>query len=176
MTYNTLQHGKLTSPRCNFSLPWIPHVHSLCFHPFSFFWGLKNDNIGRIDLVWANYHRAKRPNIHALTRSSCLCNCSSGVSLRFANIACRTSCQKRDQSLDYFLCLILLYCTGNNPGVTMRFPYVNECWLFNLIYLQIGYIQCTNRNGFVCFLYPKIEIQVHQLTNLEPMLSGVDGY
>ena len=45
---------------------------SLCFHAFSFFSGLKNDNIGRIDLVWANCHRAKRPNIHALTRFVCV--------------------------------------------------------------------------------------------------------
>lgn len=131
-------------------------------------------------------HRANRLSLGELpsgettqypcTHPLCLCNCSSGVSLRFANIARRTSCQKRDQSLDSFLCLILLFCTGNNPCVTMRFPCVNECWLFNLIYLQIGYIQCTNRSGFVCFLYPKIETRVHQLTNLEPMLSGVDGY
>ena len=46
-------------------------MQSLSFHAFSFFSGLKNDNIGLIDLVWANCHGAKRPDIHALTRSVC---------------------------------------------------------------------------------------------------------
>ena len=54
MTYNTLQHGELTSPRCHFSSTWIPHAQALSYHVLRL--KERQIHIGRTDL------RVKRPD------------------------------------------------------------------------------------------------------------------